>query len=98
MIRVRLPFHLRTLARVTGELTLAIDAPVTQRVILDTLEAAYPELRGTIRDQATFQRRAFIRYFTCGQDWSHESPDAPLPDAVVAGEEPFIVVGAMAGG
>ena len=98
MIRVRLPFHLRTLARVNGELEFAIDAPVTQRAILDTLEATYPTLRGTIRDQATLQRRAFIRYFTCGQDWSHESPDAPLPEAVVSGEEPFIVVGAMAGG
>ncbi len=98
MIRVRLPFHLRTLARVDGELQFAIDAPVTQRAILDTLEKTYPVLRGMIRDQATLQRRAFVRYFTCGQDWSHESPDAPLPDAVVSGEEPFIVVGAMAGG
>jgi hypothetical protein len=98
MIRVTLPQHLRTLAGVGREIELQVAAPVTQRAILDALEAAYPMLRGTIRDQVTQQRRAFVRFFACGQDWSHEPPDAPLPDAVVKGEEPFMVVGAMAGG
>jgi hypothetical protein len=98
MIRVVLPQHLRTLARVGREVELQVEAPVTQGSILDALEAQYPMLRGTIRDQATQQRRAFIRFFACGQDWSHEPPDAPLPDDVVSGKEPFMVIGAMAGG
>lgn len=98
MIRVILPQHLRTLAGVGREVALEVAPPVTQRAILDALEARYPALRGTIRDQGTHQRRDFIRFFACGEDWSHESPDAPLPDAVVNGDEPFMVVGAMAGG
>ena len=98
MIRVTIPQHLRTLAGTGREVQIDVSAPVTQRAILDALEAHYPVLRGTIRDRATLERRAFIRYFTCGQDWSHEPADAPLPDAVVKGEEPFMVVGAMAGG
>lgn len=98
MIRVRLPFHLRTLARLTGEVTLDVAAPVTLGAVLEALDAAYPVLRGTIREQATLQRRAFVRYFACGQDLSHEAPEFVLPDAVVRGDEPFIVVGAMAGG
>jgi hypothetical protein len=98
MIRVALPHHLRTLARVGGEVQLSIAGPVTQRAILDALEAQYPMLRGTIRDQHTGQRRAFIRFFACGQDLSHEAADTPLPDRVVQGAEPFRVIGAMAGG
>ena len=98
MIRVTLPYHLRTLARVDGEVTLEIDGEVTQRSILDALEARYPVLRGTIRDHVTGQRRAFLRFFACEQDLSHESPDAPLPEAVAKGAEPFMVVGAIAGG
>jgi hypothetical protein len=98
MIRVVLPQHLRTLARVGRELELALDGPVTQRAVLDALEAAFPVLRGTIRDHSTKQRRAFIRFFACGEDLSHEPPDAPLPEAVASGAEPFLVVGAMAGG
>jgi len=98
MIRVVLPAHLRTLARVEGELKLEVEGPVTQRSILDALEARYPMLRGTIRDQATRQRRAFVRFFACEEDLSQESPDDPLPDAVAAGAEPFLIVGAMAGG
>jgi hypothetical protein len=100
MIRVVLPAHLRNLARVDGEVELDLDpdAKATQRVVLDALEARYPMLRGTIRDHATQRRRPFVRFFACEQDLSHESPDAPLPDAVVAGTEPFMVVGAMAGG
>jgi hypothetical protein len=98
MISVVLPHHLRTLARVGREVQLQVDGLATQRSILDALEAQYPMLRGTIRDQSTQQRRAFIRFFACGQDLSHESVDAPLPDAVARGEEPFLVVGAMAGG
>jgi hypothetical protein len=98
VIRVVLPQHLRTLARVGREVELQVDGPISQGSVLDALESAYPMLSGTIRDQATQKRRAFIRFFVCGQDWSHESPDAPLPDAVVKGEEPFMVVGAMAGG
>ena len=98
MIRVVLPAHLRTLARVGGEVKLAVDGPVTVRSVLDALEAEYPMLRGTIRDQVTHKRRAFLRFFACEQDLSHESPDTPLPEAVVAGTEPFLVVGAMAGG
>jgi molybdopterin synthase sulfur carrier subunit len=98
MIRVVLPAHLRTLARVDGEVELHLEGPVTQRSVLDALEACYPMLRGTIRDQVTQQRRAFVRFFACEQDLSHEPPDAPLPDAVAMGTEPFLVVGAMAGG
>ena len=98
MIRVVLPAHLRTLARVEGEVKLAVEGPVTQRAILDALEAEYPMLRGTIRDHVTKERRAFLRFFACAEDLSNESPDAPVPDAVVAGAEPYLVVGAMAGG
>jgi hypothetical protein len=98
MIRVVLPQHLRTLAQVSREVELSVDGAVTQRAILDALEATYPMLRGTIRDQVTRERRPFIRFFACGQDLSHESADAPLPDAIVAGTEPFRIVGAMAGG
>ena len=98
MIRVVLPQHLRTLARVSGEVTLEVTSPVTQRAVLDALEARYPMLRGTVRDHVTHKRRAFVRFFACEQDLSHESPDTPLPDAVVTGSEPFLIVGAMAGG
>ena len=98
MIRIVLPAHLRTLARVDGEVKLDIEGQITQRSVLDALEARYPMLRGTIRDHVTQQRRAFVRFFACGQDLSHEPPDAPLPDAVALGAEPFLVVGAMAGG
>ena len=98
MIRVVLPAHLRTLAQVNGEATVAVDGPVTQRAVLDALEETYPVLRGTIRDHVTLKRRPFLRFFACEEDFSHESPDAPLPDAVAAGNEPFLVVGAMAGG
>jgi len=98
MIRVVLPAHLRTLARVNGEVQLEVKDPVTQRTILDALEAQYPMLRGTIRDHDTFKRRAFVRFFACEQDLSHESPDELLPDAVATGAEPFLIVGAMAGG
>src|SRR5262245_32579716 len=98
MIRVYLPAHLRTLARVGTEVEVRVEGPVTQRSILDALEAQYPMLRGTIRDQATKQRRAFVRFFACEKDLSHESPDAPLPDAVARGAEPFMIVGAIAGG
>ena len=98
MIRVVLPAHLRTLARVTGEVTVDVEGPVTQRSVLDALEARYPMLRGTIRDQATSQRRAFLRLFACEQDLSHDPPDTPLPDPVATGKEPLLIVGAMAGG
>jgi molybdopterin synthase sulfur carrier subunit len=98
MIRVVLPAHLRTLARVGGELKLDVEGPVTQRSILDAVEAAYPMLRGTLRDQVTYQRRAFVRFFACEHDLSQESPDDPLPEAVATGVEPFLIVGAMAGG
>jgi hypothetical protein len=98
MIRVVLPTHLRTLARVDGEVTFEIEGAVTQRSVLDALEACYPVLRGTIRDHVTQQRRPFIRFFACEEDLSHELPDAPLPDAVATGAEPFLVVGAIAGG
>jgi hypothetical protein len=98
MIRVILPTHLRTLAHVDSEVHLDVAAPVTQRAVLDALEARYPMLRGTIRDHVTYQRRAFVRFFACEQDLSHEPPDTPLPDAVTTGAEPFLVVGAMAGG
>jgi hypothetical protein len=97
-VRVVLPAHLRTLARVDGEVKLDVAGPVTQRAVLDALEAAHPMLRGTIRDQVTRQRRAFVRFFACEADLSHDPPDAPLPEAVAAGTEPFLVVGAMAGG
>ena len=98
MIRVVLPAHLRKLARVDREVHLDVEGQVTQRSILDALEARYPMLRGTIRDQVTQKRRPFVRFFACEEDWSHEPPDAPLPDAVATGAEPFLVVGAMAGG
>lgn len=98
MIRVILPPHLRTLTKVSGDVELEITGPVTQRSVLDALEARYPMLRGTIRDHVTQQRRAFLRFFACEEDLSHESPDAPLPDAVASGKEPFIVIGAIAGG
>ena len=98
MIRVLLPPHLRTLARVEDEVRLEVTAPVTQRSVLDALEASYPMLRGTIREHDTQRRRAFMRYFACQRDLSHQSPDDPLPDAVSAGAEPFLVVGAIAGG
>jgi hypothetical protein len=98
MIRVTLPAHLRTLADVGAEVTLDVAAPVTQRTILDALERRYPVLQGTIRDHVTRQRRPFLRFFACEEDLSHESPDAPVPPAVVAGREPFCVIGAIAGG
>jgi len=98
MIRVVLPAHLRTLAKVEGEVTLDVEGPATQRSVLDALEARYPMLLGTLRDHVTQQRRPFVRFFACQEDLSHESPDAPLPDAVVTGKEPFLVVGAIAGG
>ena len=98
MIRVVLPFHLRTLAHVDGEVTLEVEGQATQRSVLDALEARYPMLRGTIRDQLTHQRRPLVRFFACGEDLSNERPDAPLPDAVARGSEPYLVVGAMAGG
>jgi sulfur-carrier protein len=98
MIRVVLPHHLRQLAQVDREVQLRVEGPVTQRSILDALEAQYPRLRGTIRDHVTQERRAFIRFFACGQDLSLESPDTPLPEAVASGAEKFMVVGAMAGG
>jgi sulfur-carrier protein len=98
MIRVVLPFHLRTLAHVDGEVTLDVEGQATQRSVLDALEARYPMLRGTIRDQVTMKRRPLVRFFACGEDLSNEPPDAPLPDAVATGAEPFLVVGAMAGG
>jgi molybdopterin converting factor small subunit len=98
MIRIVLPAHLRTLARVDGEVKLEVQGQLTQRSLLDALEARYPMLRGTIRDHVTQQRRAFVRFFACEQDLSHDSPDAPLPDAVATGAEPLLVVGAIAGG
>jgi molybdopterin synthase sulfur carrier subunit len=98
MIRVVLPAHLRTLAHVNREIELEVAGPPTQRSVIDALEARYPALHGTIRDPATQKRRAFVRFFACEDDLSHELPDAPLPDAVVSGAEPFIVIGAMAGG
>jgi sulfur-carrier protein len=98
VIRILLPTHLRKLAQVDGEVRLEPAGEVTQRTVLDALEARYPMLRGTIRDQTTFQRRAFIRFFACEEDLSNESPDAPVPAEVVSGAEPFMVVGAMAGG
>jgi len=98
MIRVTLPPHLRKLAQVDGEVKLDVEGTVTQRSVLDAIEARYPMLRGTIRDHTTKKRRAFVRFFACGEDLSHEPPDAPLPDAVVNGAEPFMIVGAIAGG
>ncbi len=98
MIRVALPAHLRTLARVGGEVELNVQGPVTQRSVLDALEAAYPMLQGTLRDHVTRKRRPFVRFFACEQDLSHDSPDDPLPVAVTTGEEPFLIVGAIAGG
>jgi sulfur-carrier protein len=98
MIRVVLPPHLRTLAHVDGEVKVDVDGRATQRSVLDALESRYPMLRGTIRDHVTLQRRAFVRFFACQEDLSHEPPDDPLPDAVEKGSEPFMVVGAMAGG
>ena len=98
MIRIVLPFHLRQLARVDGEVRLRVEGPATQRSVLDALEALYPVLRGTIRDHETHRRRAFLRFFACEQDLSLESPDALLPDAVASGAEPFLIVGAIAGG
>jgi len=98
VIRVILPFHLRTLARVDGEVELEVEGVITPRSVLDALEARYPVLRGTIRDHDTRKRRPFIRFFACEQDLSHESPDSPLPGAVATGAEPFLVVGAIAGG
>ena len=98
MVRVVLPSHLRRLARVAGEVTVSIPGKPTQRLVLDALETRYPVLRGTIRDQGTGRRRAFIRFFACERDLSHEAPDTPLPDPVTTGAEPFMVVGAIAGG
>jgi sulfur-carrier protein len=98
MIRVELPVHLRTLARVNGEVTLEVSGRVTQRAVLDALEARYPMLRGAIRDHVTQQRRPFLRFFACQEDLSFESPDAPLPEQVTSGAEPFLIIGAIAGG
>jgi hypothetical protein len=98
MIRVELPYHLRNLAQIQGEVTLDIAGPLTQRTVLDALEERYPVLRGTIRDQATKVRRPFLRFFACEQDLSNESIDAPLPEAVAAGAEPYLIIGAIAGG
>ena len=98
MIRLILPPHLRTLAHVSGDVELDVVSPVTQRSVLDALEARYPMLRGTIREHGTLQRRPFLRFFACEEDLSHEPPDAPLPEAVASGKEPFIVIGAIAGG
>ena len=98
IIRVVLPAHLRTLARVDGELKVDVEGVATQRSVLDALEAAYPMLRGTMRDHVTRERRAFLRFFACEEDLSNESPDAPLPDAVATGAEPYLIIGAMAGG
>jgi sulfur-carrier protein len=98
MIRVVLPTHLKTLAKVSGEVKLELEGPVTTRSILDALEKQYPVLTGTIRDHDTLKRRAFLRFFACNEDLSHESPDAPLPDAIASGAEPFFIIGAIAGG
>jgi hypothetical protein len=98
MIRVVLPPHLRGLARIAGEVELEIEGPATQRSVLDALEVQYPMLRGTIRDHITQQRRPFLRFFACGEDLSHELPDAPLPDAIASGAEPLLILGAIAGG
>jgi sulfur-carrier protein len=97
-IRIELPQHLRTLAHVGHEVPIQVEGPVTQRSVLDALEAAYPMLQGAIRDHVTKKRRDFLRFFACQEDWTHESPDAPLPEAVVTGKEPFLIIGAIAGG
>lgn len=97
-IRVVLPFHLRVLAKITGEVELEVEPPITQRAVLDALEARYPMLRGTTRDHVTQRRRAYLRFYACEQDLSLEEPDAPLPDAVAAGQQPFLIIGAIAGG
>jgi hypothetical protein len=98
MIRVELPAHLRTLARVDREVELEVSGPITTRSVLDTLEDRFPVLRGTIRDHVTLKRRDFLRFFACQEDWTHEPVDAPLPDAIASGKEPFLIVGAIAGG
>ena len=98
MIRVVLPQHLRTLARVGSEVMIEVNGPATQRSVLDALENSYPVLRGTIRDHVTHERRPFLRFFACAEDWSHEAPDAPLPKEVTSGAEPFLIIGAIAGG
>jgi hypothetical protein len=98
MIHVVLPYHLRTLAGIDRELKLCVEGEVTQRSLLDALEASYPMLCGTVRDHTTHRRRALVRFFVCGEDWSNESPDTPLPDAIATGAEPFLIVGAIAGG
>lgn len=98
MIRVVLPQHLRTLAHVSGEVTVEVSGTATPRAVLDALENSYPMLRGTIRDHVTQERRAFLRFFVCQEDWSHESPDTPLPKEVASGAEPFLIIGAIAGG
>ena len=98
MIRVVLPPHLRTLAHVSGDVQIDVEAPITLRSLLDALEARYPMLRGTIRDHVTKERRPFLRFFACEEDLSHQSPDLPLPEAVVAGKEPLVILGAIAGG
>lgn len=98
MIRVELPQHLRTLAHVGHEIQVEVEGPVTQRSVLDAIEAAYPMLRGAIRDHGTLQRRAFLRFFACQEDLTHEAPDAPLPEEVASGKEPFLIIGAIAGG
>ena len=98
MIRVVLPQHLRTLASVGGEVMIEVDGPATQRSVLDALENSYPVLRGTIRDHVTHERRPFLRFFACAEDWSHEAPDAPLPKEITSGAEPFLIIGAIAGG
>lgn len=97
-VRVALPFHLRNLAKVGSEIALEVNEPVTQRAVLDALEASYPMLRGTIRDHVTLKRRPFLRFFACQEDLSHQSPDTPLPEAVVSGKETFLIIGAIAGG
>ena len=98
LIRVALPAHLRTLARVSGEVELQVTGPVTQGSVLDALETSYPVLRGTIRDHGTLQRRAFLRFYVCEEDWSLEPPDTPLPEPIASGKEPFLIIGAIAGG
>jgi hypothetical protein len=98
MIRVVIPYHLRILAKITGEVQLEVEPPVTLRAVLDALEARYPMLRGTVRDHGTFKRRDFIRFYACEQDLSHDSPDTVLPEAIAKGTEPFLIIGAIAGG
>ena len=98
VIRVQIPYHLRTLARVEGDVTVEVSTPVTVRSVLDALEARYPMLCGTIREHDTLQRRPFLRFFACEEDWTHQSPDAPLPEAVRSGREPLLIIGAIAGG